>query len=112
MELSATTTDHLQIIRVAEDRIDAAVAIAFKDNMRSLTEGGEGDVLLDLSQVEFIDSSGLGAIVAAMKQLGADRKLQLASMSANVDKVFRLTRMDMVFTIHGSVEDAIDGCAS
>jgi anti-sigma B factor antagonist len=60
-------------------------------------------IVLDLAQVGFIDSSGLGAIVALRKMLGPDRVLELAALSVSVAKVFRLTRMDGVFPIHVDV---------
>lgn len=104
--MSSADQGGFQVIMINESRIDAAVAIAFKDQMRQMTEDSRDEVLLDLSAVSFIDSSGLGAIVAAMKQLGKGRRLHLAGLMPNVDKVFRLTRMDTVFTIHGSVEEA------
>lgn len=47
------------VISVAERRIDAPVAIRFKDEMRQATEGVEGRIILDLSHVDFVDSSGL-----------------------------------------------------
>ncbi|WP_413875698.1 STAS domain-containing protein [Albidovulum sp.] len=87
------------VVRVHEERIDAAVAIQFKDRMRELTAGREGPVILDLSRVSFVDSSGLGAIVAAMKLLAPLRRLDLAALTPNVARVFRLTRMDEVFRI-------------
>jgi anti-sigma B factor antagonist len=96
------------VITVEEHRIDAAGAIAFKEAMRSLTEGGRGPIILDLGAVDFIDSSGLGAIVAAMKHLGRARRLHLAALTPNVDRVFRLTRMDTVFPIHDTVTDAME----
>ena len=55
----------------------------------------------------FLDSSGLGALVAAMKLIGPRRGLELAALQASVERVFRLTRMDTVFTIHRSVADAL-----
>jgi anti-sigma B factor antagonist len=106
MSLTSTVTDKARIITVHAPRIDAAMAIQFKEDMRQETLTGPDRVVLDLSQVEFIDSSGLGAIVAAMKQLGSGRKLDLAGLSPAVDKVFRLTRMDTVFTLFNSLEDA------
>ncbi|MCD1626644.1 MAG: STAS domain-containing protein [Paracoccaceae bacterium] len=96
------------VVLVEESRIDAAGAIAFKEAMRRETDGGQGPVILDLSKVEFVDSSGLGAIVAAMKHLGDARRLHLAGLLPNVDRVFRLTRMDTVFPIHANVDAAID----
>ena len=109
MDLQAENLGGVLVISVPARRIDAASAIRFKDSMRSLTENAEGRIILDLSQVDFIDSSGLGAIVAAMKQLDASQILELASLSPTVEKVFRLTRMDSVFTIHADTASATEG---
>ncbi len=100
MDLTAIATDERIVIRVNESRIDAAGAIRFKDRMRELTGGGQPVVVLDLTRVDFLDSSGLGAVVSAMKLLGAGRRMELACLSPTVAKVFHLTRMDTVFKIH------------
>lgn len=100
MNLQSVHHNGVNIIAVNAPRIDAAAAIQFKDAMRAETQGGPDHVILDLAQVAFVDSSGLGAIVAAMKQLGKDRRLDLAGLTPDVDKVFRLTRMDSIFVIH------------
>lgn len=104
MELDKQTHGNVAVITPSDTRIDASVAIQFKDQMRDLTAGEDGRVILDLASVDFIDSSGLGAIVAAMKQLGGGRRLELSALSPLVAKVFRLTRMDSVFVIHDSTE--------
>ncbi|EEW26661.1 STAS domain-containing protein [Rhodobacter ferrooxidans] len=105
MDLKAEQRGDLLIVTAMGDRIDAAGAIQFKDRMREITEAPTRRVLLDLSRVSFLDSSGLGAVVAVMKALGPDRKLELAGLTPTVQKVFRLTRMDSVFTIHPAVPD-------
>jgi anti-sigma B factor antagonist len=87
------------VIRVEAARIDAAAAIAFKEAVRIATIRPGAPVILDLSRVTFLDSSGLGALVAVMKMLGPERPLHLAGVTPNVAKVLRLTRMDSVFTI-------------
>jgi anti-sigma B factor antagonist len=107
MDLQTEIRGDALFVMVTEKRIDAAVAIQFKDKMRKVTEDGPTRVVLDLCQVDFIDSSGLGAIVATMKLLGNDRRFDLAGMTPNVEKVFRLTRMDKVFTIHRSAQAAV-----
>ena len=112
MNLSSTTNGNLCIVTVAESRIDAAVAIQFKDAVRTETENGASRIILDLSTVEFIDSSGLGEIVAAMKQLGTARKLELAGLTPAVAKVFQLTRMDSIFPLHSTLDDALAGVDS
>lgn len=107
MTLKSTIADDTRIIEVDADRIDAAMAIQFKEDMRTETLEGPDRVVLDLSKVDFIDSSGLGAIVASMKQMGGKRRLDLAGLTPTVDKVFRLTRMDTVFALFPTVDDAV-----
>lgn len=107
MDLTSVVQDDVQIVSVNAERIDAAVAIQFKDDMRAETETGPARVVLDLSRVEFIDSSGLGAIVAAMKQLGTGRRLDLAGLTPAVDNVFRLTRMDTVLKLFPTLDQAL-----
>lgn len=99
MKLSAREADGAMIVRVEESRIDAAVAIQFKDAMRTITQPARGRVVLDLARVGFIDSSGLGAIVSVLKFLAPERRLELAALGPNVERVFRLTRMNEVFRI-------------
>ena len=112
MELQVTSQGAAHVVTVSDPRIDAAVAIRFKDGMRAAIPDGATRIVLDLAQVSFIDSSGLGAIVSVMKQLGEGQRLELAAMQPNVDRVFRLTRMDTVFPIHETVGDAVKRHAS
>ncbi|EEX09425.1 anti-sigma-factor antagonist [Ruegeria lacuscaerulensis ITI-1157] len=107
LALSISTHGETQVIKVEADRIDAAMAIQFKEDMRTVTQQGAPRLILDLSSVEFIDSSGLGAIVASMKQLGDGRRLDLAGLQPVVEKVFRLTRMDTVFRLFDDLDDAL-----
>lgn len=108
MQLEATICDDTLVVQVNEPRIDAAVAIRFKDLMREIVQQGGARVVLDLSQVGFLDSSGLGAVVAVMKSLAPSRRLDLAALTPNVERVFHLTRMDTVFRIHDSLSAALD----
>lgn len=107
MHLKTEAQDDVLIVRAMEDRIDAAGAIQFKEQMRAICQNPQPRVMLDLSRVGFLDSSGLGAVVAVMKLLGPGRRLELAALTPTVAKVFRLTRMDTVFTIHDSVANGL-----
>ena len=106
MEMSTSVHDGNLVITVDENRIDAAVAMVFKDMMKDLTSRAHGRVIVDLTAVNFVDSSGLGAVVGSMKQLGRGRRMDLVGLSATVDKVFRMTRMDSVFRIYKTLEEA------
>ena len=111
MRLDAQPLGDDLLVTVHETRIDAASSIQFKDEMRRITEPHRGRVILDLGEVLFLDSSGLGAVVASMKQLGGGRRLELAALQPNVCKVFKLTRMDSVFAIHETTDAAVGGLA-
>lgn len=88
------------VLEICEKRLDAAVALSFKDRVSELARHEGTPVILDLSQVTFLDSSGLGAVVGVMKMLGSDRPLEIAGLTPPVQKLFRLTRMDTVFRLH------------
>lgn len=106
MEIDSRDTGDAQVLTPRAERIDAASAIQFKDAVRAATVDGQDRVVLDLGHVRFVDSSGLGAIVSSMKHLGQNRKMDLAALNPDVDKVFRLTRMDTVFKIYADIEAA------
>jgi anti-sigma B factor antagonist len=108
MQLTTQRRGGALVVQMTEPRLDAAVAIAFKEAMHAATAGPETRVVLDLSSVGFLDSSGLGAVVSVMKHLGAGRRLELAGLTPPVAKVFRLTRMDSVFLIHPAVPGGDD----
>jgi len=111
MQMTASEVGDALIVTVDDRRIDAAVAVRFKDKMLELTEHSANRVILDLGNVEFLDSSGLGAVVGSMKQLGRQRKLELVALTPTVEKVFRITRMDRVFQIFPSTDAALEGVA-
>lgn len=107
MQLSTQAEDGALVVTVMAERIDADAALAFKEAMRKSADQAEENVVLDLGQVNFIDSSGLGALVGTMKHLAPERALLLAGMSPPVAKVFELTRMDSVFRLYPTPQDAL-----
>lgn len=107
MQMKSEEKGDVLVVTVMDARIDAAVAVRFKNRMMELTTTTSDRVVLDLSHVEFLDSSGLGAVVGSMKQLGRARKLDLAGLTPTVEKVFRITRMDRVFRIFSDADTAV-----
>ncbi len=111
MEFETAHGNGYLVVRLTGPRLDAACSIQFKDLMRSLCADAPPLVVLDLEHIDFMDSSGLGAVVAVRKALGDTRNMVLTALSPKVAKVFQLTRMDTVFPIHASAEAAIAGRA-
>ena len=109
MKLETTIYGKTAVVTLMESRLDAARVVQFKDAMRDLAEGDINHVILDMAKVSFMDSSGLGAMVAVKKMLGEDRAFEISTLTPNVKKVFLLTRMDSVFCIYKSLEEALPG---
>ncbi|MCP3906362.1 MAG: STAS domain-containing protein [Planctomycetes bacterium] len=88
-------------------REDGAEQLA--DLLESLSETGASDYILDVQNVQFMDTACLGCLVEALNKLAArGGQIALACPNHNVDYVFRLTRLDRVFRICGSVMAALD----
>jgi len=100
MKISRAVHGEILALTIEEERLDAAAALSFKECIRDATADHSGRVLIDMKKVDFLDSSGLGALVAGMKMLEGGRRLELARCGPIVDKVLRLTRMDSVFVLH------------
>ena len=106
--LSTETINEVLVVRITERRMDAAKAPEFKSQIAALTDGSVNRLVLDLAQVDFIDSSGLGVIVSCLKRLGPSGNLAIAGANSAVRRLFALTRMDRIFSLHDSPEAAID----
>jgi anti-anti-sigma factor len=90
-------------------RLNMVAAPAFKSQVEETVESGRSRIVVDLAEVTFIDSSGLGALIAGLKatrQAGGD--LRLAEVPEQVMTVLRLTNLDRVLRAHPSVADASD----
>ena len=112
MNISVRKEGEKWILRVEDPRIDASAALAFKEAVRDAIIGAPSTVILDLQNVTFIDSSGLGAVVAILKLLAPERTLILAELTPPVKRVFELTRMDQVMTMYPTVDDALGRCGA
>jgi anti-sigma B factor antagonist len=91
-------------------RIDMASAPAFREQVKQLVESGSKHVVVDLGDVSFIDSSGLGAIIGCLKMARqADGELRIACANQQVLLVLDLTSLNRVLPPYESVEEAIAG---
>jgi anti-sigma B factor antagonist len=96
------------VFEVLESRPGADKAVAFKEAVgRHLDGGAASSVVLDLSKVDFIDSSGLGAILSILKRMPKGTELILCGTTDPVTSMFKLTRLDRVFTMKKNVDEAV-----
>jgi len=85
--------------------LDSTKADAFRQQIEKLLDGGAETILVDLKNVTFIDSSGLGTLVLILKKVrSSKRNFYICSINDQVKMLFELTNMNRVFDIFDSRE--------
>ncbi|PVZ87389.1 anti-sigma factor antagonist [Serratia sp. S1B] len=99
MNFETQSVGNVLVVTPLNRRLDASVSVQFKEDMQAMIAQGNNNILLDFSQVDFIDSSCLGALVSLLKTLHGKGELAVCSLNSNIQGMFKLTRMDKIFTI-------------
>ena len=81
-----------------------------KDLVQVAVDQGERRILIDFSRTGYIDSSGLGALVSISKRIReAGGELRLAGLNEDLRSLFELTKLDTLFTISETPQQALAG---
>ena len=106
LEVHTTTRDGVPIVS-AQGEIDVSTAPKLRDELSSVSADSVR-VVVDLSEVTFLDSTGLGVLVASWKRYNeAGGTLELVITRPQIVKVLEVTGLSSVFTIHSSLGDAL-----
>lgn len=96
------------IIYIREKRLDAHNAQILKEQLLNLLDSGKVRLVVELSDVRFVDSSGLGVLLSGFKNAASRQGgLSLSGMQPQVKSMFELTRLHRVFTIHDTLQEAL-----
>jgi anti-sigma B factor antagonist len=109
MRIHVVETDGVTVIAPLGPRLDAEIAGELRATLVQLIDRGARKLVLDLPAVDFIDSSGLGALVSALKrlkQLERTGDIRLADVQPPVVAVLEIIRLHRVFPMFPSVDAA------
>jgi anti-sigma B factor antagonist len=88
--------------------IDVYTAPKLKERLVSLVESGSYQLIVDMESVEFLDSTGLGVLVGGLKRVrNHEGWIDLVCTQSRILRIFRITGLNRVFGIYGSVPEAI-----
>lgn len=90
--------------------VDVATAPELKERLTGLVNNGRAKLVLDLSGVDFLDSTGLGMIVSALKRArthGGD--LRIVCTESRITRLFEITGLDKALTVLPTVDSAVAG---
>lgn len=107
MDIEITKSGQATVLTPKGD-FDMAAADDMKRRLTELIDRGQSRLVMDLAQVPYIDSSGLGALVAAMKHArSAGGDIKLCALTPDVRAIFDMTRLIKVMEVHGSRQEAL-----
>ena len=109
MDLTLTTRDAggKTIVAVGGE-IDVYTAPKLRDKITELVGDGHHNLVIDMENVDFLDSTGLGVLVGGLKKVRAhDGTMELICSQDRLLKIFRITGLAKVFTIHDSESAAL-----
>src|SRR6184192_1174069 len=99
--------DHAYLVALTGE-VDLYTAPEFKKELLDLIAQGAKQVIVDFSETTFIDSTTLGVLVGGVKRLRTNEgQLSLVCSDRNITKIFEITGLDRVFTIHGTRDEAL-----
>jgi anti-sigma B factor antagonist len=108
MELTSHEDGGITVLTVTGDLVIGEAETTFKKKITQLLEEGRVNLLVDLSAVGFLDSSGLGALVRALTQSQKEGgQTKLLKARPQVRKLLQMTKLDSVFEIHDDMEAAV-----
>ena len=107
MDIEVSQTGGVTLV-VPKGDLDMGTADQMKRMLTDLIEKGQSKLVMDLTGVAYVDSSGLGAMVAAMKQArAAGGNLKLCGLQEDVRSIFEMTRLIKVMAVHSDRQEAV-----
>ncbi len=89
-------------------RFDAIGTREFKKIITQLMEARNMRIILDMAQVNFVDSSGMGALISALRGIAKEGgDMRIAALTPEVYTIFELTRLHRIFDIYDTTQAAM-----
>jgi anti-sigma B factor antagonist len=108
MEITIRDDGNVTVLSL-KGRLDLSTGSALKDQVKKLFEKEKTTIHLNLGDVEFINSSGLGALVSIMKETRLRKgRLTLSNPAAYVREIFEITQLSHIFEIFATEEEALN----
>ena len=90
--------------------IDVYTAPRLRQALIDLVEEGATDIVVDLSAIDFLDSTGLGVLVGGLKRVKSNEgELKLVVTQDRIMKIFDITGLSKVFPIFATLDEALAG---
>lgn len=107
MKLIKEKYENVAVVTLTGDVLDANTVSEFKSEINNAIQS-EYHVVFDMSKVNFVDSSGIGAILSCLRKLNSEGgDLKICSLTKPVRALFELVRMHKIFDIFNTLDEAL-----
>ena len=108
MSFNFAVKDEILIVNISEQRATVDISSKLKEELIKKIDGGNQNIVVDLSLSDFVDSSFLGALVAGLKKATMKSgDLKIVGLQASVRAMFELTRLYRIFDIFDNQDEAV-----
>ncbi len=108
MEFKIEKQEKYTLIQILEEKLDTHLAPTLKSELVLISGNGEKNIILDLSNVKYCDSSGLSAILVANRLCkNANGRFVLTGLTEAVERLITISQLDTVLNITDGINDAI-----
>jgi anti-sigma B factor antagonist len=105
--LDVTERSSWSVLAVSGE-VDVATVPRLREQLHGLVAAGKTRIVVDLDRVDFLDSTGLGVLVGALKRVRThDGEMALVCTQPRIRKVFEVTGLTKVFNLYDSVDEAV-----
>ena len=114
MDFDVEASEHAGVsVLTLRGEIDVYTAPQLRQAIVDLVDGGATSIVVDMAQVDFLDSTGLGVLVEGLKRVKRhDGTLSIVATQDKILKIFHITGLNKAFPIHSSVNEAVSAGAS
>lgn len=106
-KMDTRTIDNKLPVIELEGEVDVYTAPQLKQQMINLLESGNKQMMIDLTKVEYLDSTALGVLIGGLKRMREmDGNMVLVCPSARIRRVFEITGLDKIFDIYNTADEA------
>ncbi len=109
MSFEVKNAEHYSIIRIKNEKLDSILSPELKSEFTDMHNANVSNVIVDMNDVKYADSSGLSALLVGNRLFGSgDNVFVLAGLNDHVMKLINISQLDKVLEILPTVEEAVD----
>jgi anti-anti-sigma factor len=109
MKISADKHEKYIVLKLEEEKLESLIAPDLKSELVYVNAAGYRNIILDLSDVKYVDSSGLSAVLTANRLCkAANGTFVMTNVQPTVKKLIEISQLDTILTILQNVEEAVD----